>query len=156
MLNWWIKGSFQFYYPPRDVFALNTGKYRPGCIFFVYTGAPVLWIMSVNNFRFFNNISESMQLTNIYNISLERCYCSASADVCCIKIHAEMTEILQVKDWSFYIQCCSCFSKPFSRPVIKYSNYLTHKSHKMVDNKSKTPPHQTYTEKIYHSWRLTI
>ena len=22
------------YYPPRDVFALNTGKYRPGCIFF--------------------------------------------------------------------------------------------------------------------------
>ena len=87
-----------FYYPPRDVFALNTGKYRPGCIFFVYTGAPVLWIMSVNKFRFFNNISENMQLTNIYNISLERCYCSASADVCCIKIHAEMTEILQVKD----------------------------------------------------------
>ena len=83
------------YYPPRDVFALNTGKYRPGCIFFVYTGALVLWIMSVNNFRFFNNISESMQLTNIYNISLERSYCSASADVCCIKIHAEMTEILQ-------------------------------------------------------------
>ena len=49
-----------FYYPPRDVFALNTGKYRPGCIFFVYTGAPVLWILSVINFRFFNNISESM------------------------------------------------------------------------------------------------
>ena len=48
------------YYPPRDVFALNTGKYRPGCIFFVYTGAPVLWILSVINFRFFNNISESM------------------------------------------------------------------------------------------------
>ena len=87
-----------FYYPPRDIFALNTGKYGPGCIFFVYTGAPVLWIMSVNNFRFFNNISESMQLTNMYNISLERCYCSASTDVCCIKIHAEMTEILQVKD----------------------------------------------------------
>ena len=49
-----------FYYPPRDVFALNTGKYRPGCIFFVHTCAPVLWIMSGNNFRFFNNISESM------------------------------------------------------------------------------------------------
>ena len=49
-----------FYYPPRDVFALNTGKYRPGCIFFLYTGAPVLWILSVINFRFFNNISESM------------------------------------------------------------------------------------------------
>ena len=92
--------SLEFYYPPRDVFALNTGKYRLGCIFFVYTGAPVLWIMSVNNFRFFNNISESMQLTNIYNISLERCYCSASADVYSINIniHAQMTEILQVKD----------------------------------------------------------
>ena len=25
---------FVLYYPPRDVFALNTGKYRPGCIFF--------------------------------------------------------------------------------------------------------------------------
>ena len=34
----------------------------------------------------------------MYNMSLEKCYCSASADVCCIKIHAEMTEILQVKD----------------------------------------------------------
>ena len=89
---------YLIYYPPRDVFALNTGKYRPGCIFFVYTGAPVLWIMSVKNFRFFNNISESMQLTNMYNMSLERCYYSASADVCCIKILAEMTEILQVKD----------------------------------------------------------
>ena len=22
-----------FYYPKRDVFALNTGKYRPGCFF---------------------------------------------------------------------------------------------------------------------------
>ena len=26
-----------FYYPPRDIFALNTGKYRPGYIyFFIY------------------------------------------------------------------------------------------------------------------------
>ena len=69
------------YYPPRNVFALNTGKYRPRCIVFVYTGAPVLWIMSVNNFRFFNNIWESMQVTNMYNMSVERCYCRASADV---------------------------------------------------------------------------
>ena len=53
-------GYHRLYYPPRDVFALNTGKYRPGCIFFVYTSAPVLWIMSGNNFRLFNNISESM------------------------------------------------------------------------------------------------
>ena len=41
------------YYPPCDVFALNTRKYILGCIFFVYTGAPVLWIMSVNNLPFF-------------------------------------------------------------------------------------------------------
>ena len=74
------------------------GEIQTGMYFFVYTGAPVLWIMSVKNFRFFNNISESMQLTNMYNMLLERCYCSASADVCCIRIHAEMTEILQVKD----------------------------------------------------------
>ena len=86
------------YYPPCDVFALNTGKYRPGCIFFVYTGAPVLWIMSGNNFRFFNNISESMYLTNMYNISLERCSYSASTRVNYIKIHAAIIEILQVKD----------------------------------------------------------
>ena len=84
-----------FYYPPRDVFALNTGKYRPGCIFFVYTSAPVLWIMSVNNFRFFNNISESISM---YYISLERCSFSASAHVSYIKIYSEIMEILQVKD----------------------------------------------------------
>ena len=34
---------------------------------------------------------------------------SASAHVCYIKIHAEMTEILQVKDCSFYIHWCPCF-----------------------------------------------
>ena len=52
--------NYVYYYPPRDVFALNTGKYRPGCIFFVYTGARVLWILSVINFRFFNNISRKV------------------------------------------------------------------------------------------------
>ena len=39
------------YYPPRDVFVLKTGKYRPGCTFFVHTDALVLWIISVNNFQ---------------------------------------------------------------------------------------------------------
>ena len=77
---------------------LNTGKYRLGCIFFLYTGAPVLWIISVNKFHFFNNILESMSLTNMYNISLERYSYSASAHACCIKIHAEITEILEVKN----------------------------------------------------------
>ena len=42
-----------FYYPPCDIFALNTGKYRPESIFFLYTGTLVLWIMSVNNLHFF-------------------------------------------------------------------------------------------------------
>ena len=36
--------------------ALNMGKYRTECIFFVYTGTPV----SVNDFCFFNNILESV------------------------------------------------------------------------------------------------
>ena len=36
--------------------------------------------------------------TNMYYISLERSFSSASAHVCCIKIHAEVKEILQVKD----------------------------------------------------------
>ena len=75
----------------------------------------------------------------MYNISLERCYSSASADVCCINIHAEMTEILQGKDWSFIFSVAHSFWQSVSRFLIKYSYYLTHKSHKMVDNKSKTP-----------------
>ena len=49
-------------------------------------------------FSFFNNISESMHLTNMYNISPERYCYSTSAHVCCIKIYAEMTDILLVKD----------------------------------------------------------
>ena len=74
----------------------------------------------------------------MYNISLERCYSSASAHVCCINIHAEMTEILQGKDWSFIFSVAHSFWQSVSRFLIKYSYYLTHKSHKMVDNKSKT------------------
>ena len=74
------------YYPPRDIFVLNTEKYRPGCIFFVYSGASVPWIISVNNFRFFTNISETILPTNIYYISLERSFSSASAHVHCIRI----------------------------------------------------------------------
>ena len=45
----------------------------------------------------------------MYNISLERCYSSASAHVCCINIHAEMTEILQGKDWSFIFSVAHSF-----------------------------------------------
>ena len=41
-------------------------------------------------------------------ISLERLSYSTSAHVCYIKIQAEMTDILQVKDCSFYIHWCPC------------------------------------------------
>ena len=42
-------------------------------------------------------------------VSLERLYYSTSAHVCYIKIHAEMTEILEVIDCSFYIHWWPCF-----------------------------------------------
>ena len=38
------------------------------------------------------------KLTNMYNISLERCSYSVSTRVNYIQIHVEITEILQVKD----------------------------------------------------------
>ena len=78
------------YYPPRNVFDPYMGIYGAGCIFFVYTSALVPWIISVNNFRFSNNISETMLHIDMYNISLERSFYSASDRVSCIKIHAEI------------------------------------------------------------------
>ena len=45
-----------------------------------------------------SNVSETLQRRNMYFMLLERSFDSASTRVCCIKIHAEMTEILQVKD----------------------------------------------------------
>ena len=45
----------------------------------------------------------------MYYISLERSFYSVSAHVFCLKIDAEMTEILKGKDWSFYIHCCHFF-----------------------------------------------
>ena len=77
------------------------GIYREGYILFVYNSASVPWINSVTNFRFFTNISETVLPTNMYYISLKRSFYSTSARVCCIKVHAEMNEILQVKDFSF-------------------------------------------------------
>ena len=130
---------FSFYYPPRHVFDPYMGIYGAGCIFFVYTGALVPWIISVNNFRFSNNISETMLPRDMYNISLERSFYSASDCVSCIKIHAEIKALLQVKVLSFYIHWCLWFLTACSHSLIEYSYYFTHKSYKMVDNKSKTP-----------------
>ena len=48
------------YYPPRDIFDPYRGIYGAGYILFLYNGASVPWIMSVNNFWFLNNILESM------------------------------------------------------------------------------------------------
>ena len=74
--------------------------------------------------------------TNMYYMSSERSFYSILL-VCWIKIHAEIKELLQVKDWSSYIHCCLSFLMAFSNFLIKYSCYLTHKLYKMVDNKSK-------------------
>ena len=76
---------------------------------------------------------------DMYNISLERSFYSASDRVSCIKIHAEMKALLQVKVSTFYIHWCLWFLTAYSHSLIKYSYYFTHKSYKMVDNKSKTP-----------------
>ena len=51
-----------------------------------------------NECEFFTNISKTMWPTNMNHISLEKLFYSASAHVCCIKIHVEIKELLQVKD----------------------------------------------------------
>ena len=85
-------------YPLHVVLNPYRGIYGAGYILFVYNGASMTWITCVNNFQFFTNISETMLPTNMYYISLERLLYSASACVFCIKIHAEIKELLQVKD----------------------------------------------------------
>ena len=89
---------------------------------FVYNGTSVPWIISVNNFLIFTNISENMQPTNMYYISLERSLNSASARSYCIKIHTEMAEKMQVKYRAFYIHRCPCI---FGRVRnLKFATYL--------------------------------
>ena len=68
----------------------------PNLVFFVYNDASVPWIM-VNKCQFFINISETIFPTNMYYMSLERSFYSASARFCCIEIHGEAAEKLQVK-----------------------------------------------------------
>ena len=82
--------KFKFYYLWRAIFHPYRGIYRGGFI--------LPWIPGVINFQVFSNISETRLPTNMYYTSLERLFYSASARLCCIKIQAEMTEILQVKD----------------------------------------------------------
>ena len=82
-------------------------------ICFVYNGATLTWINSVNNFRFFINISKTLQLTNIHYILLERSFNRASAGICCIKIHAEIAEKLQDKDRGFIFTGAPVYMKVF-------------------------------------------
>ena len=70
-----------FYYPAGAVFDQYRGKYRGGYILFVYNGASVPWIISVNNFWFFTNILETRLPTNMYYISLEWSFYSTSTRV---------------------------------------------------------------------------
>ena len=41
-----------YYTPMHFMWGVKSGA-TPGCIFFVYTGTPVLWIMSMNNLLLF-------------------------------------------------------------------------------------------------------
>ena len=73
--------------------------YGVGYIFvLVYSSAPLPWIISVDNFRFFTNILETFSRTYIYYISLEMSFHSASSHFCCKIIEAEMAEKWQVND----------------------------------------------------------
>ena len=98
-----------FYYPLCSIFDQYRGTYRAGYILFVYKCASIPWIISFNNFRVFTNMADTLWPTNMYYISLDRSSYSTSAHICYIKIHAEMTEIWQVKDCSCYIHWCPFF-----------------------------------------------
>ena len=72
----------------------HIGGYTERNIFF-----RIQWRLRImDNDNHLTNISESMLPINMYYISLERSSYSTSAHDCCIKLHVEMTEILQVKD----------------------------------------------------------
>ena len=55
---------FNINYPQIVIFNLYRRIYGEGYIFFYY-GASVPWVMSVNNFRVFSNISETIQPTDM-------------------------------------------------------------------------------------------
>ena len=57
---------------------------------------------------FFSNIFETMLHTSMSYTSFERPFYSASASVCCIKIHAEMNELyckLKIEVFIFTVAC---------------------------------------------------
>ena len=58
--NWGGISIMIFYYPLQAIFDVYPGIYEAGYIFFIHISASVPWIISVNNFRIFINISEAM------------------------------------------------------------------------------------------------
>ena len=93
-------------------YVIRKGDIQSGIYIFLYSSATRPWIISMNNFRCFTNISESRLPTNMYYISLERSYC-ASACFCCIKINAEMAEKPQVKHGIFMFTGASVYDSLF-------------------------------------------
>ena len=104
-----FKDSIQFWPNSRTFKALKMKQFffqvfsrmwEP-CFIFLYYGASVPWITSVNNFQLVTNILETMSPRNMYYVSLERFFAVLLLVFVAYKIHAEMTEILPVKDWKF-------------------------------------------------------
>ena len=90
-------GDHHFYYPPRAVFDPYRGIDLVGYILFVYNGTSVLWIISVNNFRF-SPISCKLCNLQIYIIYHQKGLLTALLLVSvALKTHTEMAEKVQFK-----------------------------------------------------------
>ena len=96
------------------VYLTRIEEYTERDIFYLYTMSPPYqwWLVSITSG--FSPISMICYLQNMYYISLER-----SSHACYLKIHAEIKELLQFNDWSFYSHCCMCFLTAFSHSLIK-------------------------------------
>ena len=70
-------------------------------LFFVYNGPSVPWIVSVNKYQFSLTSQKLCNLPSVMLLQISNL--SDSSRFCGIKIHAEMAEKLQVKDWGFIV-----------------------------------------------------
>ena len=110
---------------------------REGYNFLYPTVFSLTVIISVNNFRFSTNNSETVKHTSKYYISLEMYFQCYSGLLCCIKIHAEMAKTSQVKDSGFILTSAPVKKKIFFKFYVLILIYLGHKTYKLVDNKNK-------------------
>ena len=119
-----FKHLYIFYYPPHPVFDLYIRIHRAGYILFVYNGATIIWIISVNNFRFFTTFFGNY-VTNKYVLYIIRkvfkqCFCSVVLHKN-IKIQMEMTEKSQIKYRGFLYSLVPLYISPlFSSSLFKY------------------------------------